>query len=82
MIKGYHDPLIQLKIEDATPESIDDVFNETMSVLQETGYSQVLTFSNKSQAVTALKGHFLLYRLMAPINQFVEGKSNLQLNLS
>ncbi|XP_053376238.1 uncharacterized protein LOC123546668 [Mercenaria mercenaria] len=44
-----------------------------MSFLQETGYSQVLTFTNKSQAVSALKGHFLLYRFMAPINQFVEG---------
>ena len=64
----------QFQIEDATQENISEVYLETMSVLQETGYSQVLTCFNKGQAVQALKGHFLLYRGMASINQFMEGR--------
>ncbi|WAR07436.1 hypothetical protein MAR_017394, partial [Mya arenaria] len=51
------------QIEDATTETVADVFNETISLLEETGYSELLTAEKKQHAVSALKGHFLLYRL-------------------
>ncbi|WAR07778.1 UPL1-like protein, partial [Mya arenaria] len=51
------------QIEDATTETVADEFNETISLLEETGYSELLTAEKKQYAVSALKGHFLLYRL-------------------
>ncbi|WAR28253.1 hypothetical protein MAR_013957, partial [Mya arenaria] len=55
--------LFNFRIEDATTETVADVFNETISLLEETGYSELLTAEKKQHAVSALKGHFLLYRL-------------------
>lgn len=60
-------------IEEATNETISEVFNEHISLLDATGYSKVLTFEKKEEAIRTLKAYYLLYRPMASINQFIEG---------
>ncbi|XP_060083297.1 uncharacterized protein LOC132562566 [Ylistrum balloti] len=61
------------EIEEATLETIGNVYNEHIFMFEATGYTKILTLDNKDEAIKALKAFYLLYRPMASINQFMEG---------
>ncbi|XP_078341565.1 G2/M phase-specific E3 ubiquitin-protein ligase-like isoform X1 [Crassostrea virginica] len=61
------------QIQDSTQDTISDVFNGVLSVLEPTGFSKKLSMENKMAAVDAIKAHYLLYRIMGPLTQFQEG---------
>ena len=50
-----------------------DVFNETISQLQETGFSKILSTENRQGAIKAIKAHFGFYRVLGPLQQFLDG---------
>ncbi|XP_068725046.1 G2/M phase-specific E3 ubiquitin-protein ligase-like [Montipora capricornis] len=61
------------KIDAATVDNIKEVYSEVQTLLAEAGFPQVLSVSNKLEAITALCVHSVILSRKAELDQFAVG---------
>lgn len=61
-----------VQLQDAT--DISTMVEKYSDMLEVSGFRKVLTEGTKREAIHSIKAHFGFYSVMAPLQQYLEGK--------